>query len=592
MRVMESDPFRGVSSRAAGDRMAFVAAPARVIGLAGMYSDAGRAMADARQPAVAWASLWCPTAMFGLILGLYALTLIVEWIIVAGPPASALAILTMLLWRMPPGWRPLSLGSLAGLAAMLSLIATAPAAADMAEPMLRLASVVGVAALLRRICRAADPFATPADLVRFTLCVAFAGPLFLATILSFPAGWSTAACWYWLLRFADEGERMLLVSSAALILCRAPWTSRLRDGAIGWATGWALAALLTMSVLAVTAAWPALEGEPAFLLAILLLAGLAVAAQRPAYRARIVALEDSGARYRVLAESSSDAVFLIDGDGICRHATAPVWALLGYRRDGLLDRTMMSHVHPADRPALRDAILSALARPGERLTIIHRARHAAGQWLWIETRMRALADPAGRSPAALACAIRDVSGQIAREQTLERRASIDSLTGLLNRDSVHQALHIAIETARTQGHGLALILFDVDHFKRINDVHGHPLGDRVLQALGDVCRIVVSPSDHAGRVGGEEFAVILQDAGIAAAIDICAQLRASIAGRVPRGEDGRPVPVTISSGIATLEPGMAYDGLFAAADRALYAAKHAGRDRAFVSVDGQMIGAI
>jgi diguanylate cyclase (GGDEF)-like protein len=158
-------------------------------------------------------------------------------------------------------------------------------------------------------------------------------------------------------------------------------------------------------------------------------------------------------------------------------------------------------------------------------------------------------------------------------------AQRDPLTGLANRRAFEEALRREVARARRSGAPLAVAALDVDHFKRVNDAHGHAAGDAVLAAVAARAAAALRAGDLLARVGGEEFAALLPGAGLAAAVEVAGRVRAAIAG-APVEADGRPVEVTASLGCAALEPADE-DGaaLLARADARLYQAKRAGRDR-------------
>jgi diguanylate cyclase (GGDEF)-like protein len=164
---------------------------------------------------------------------------------------------------------------------------------------------------------------------------------------------------------------------------------------------------------------------------------------------------------------------------------------------------------------------------------------------------------------------------------LRRLATRDSLTGLLNRREFDRILDEEAERALRFGHALALIMIDIDHFKSINDAHGHPAGDAVLREIARRLSAQVRTVDRIARLGGEEFALILVQADRAAALQVAQQIGATMRGEAVRVDDTRALAVTVSAGVATLPRDAATAaGLIAAADQALYAAKSAGRDRA------------
>jgi diguanylate cyclase (GGDEF)-like protein len=155
---------------------------------------------------------------------------------------------------------------------------------------------------------------------------------------------------------------------------------------------------------------------------------------------------------------------------------------------------------------------------------------------------------------------------------LERLSNEDSLTGLANRRRWDAGLADACARARDDGTPLAVVLIDVDHFKVVNDRHGHAAGDALLRALADVLRRRVRSTDLAARIGGDEFAVLLPGADLDRAVRLAEQLRSAAQLLRPEGVD--PDPVSVSLGVAA-GAGVAADpdALLAAADAQLYLAK-------------------
>lgn len=157
-----------------------------------------------------------------------------------------------------------------------------------------------------------------------------------------------------------------------------------------------------------------------------------------------------------------------------------------------------------------------------------------------------------------------------------QQANTDALTGLANRRSAMQALDREIMRARQSGGPLALLVFDIDHFKAINDTHGHTQGDLVLTEIGGIIRRQKRNRQFAARVGGEEFLMILPGADGRAASAAAERLRLAI----DHGTRSSDAPsVTVSVGHAALGPGDTSLTLFARADEALYAAKRGGRNQ-------------
>ena len=168
----------------------------------------------------------------------------------------------------------------------------------------------------------------------------------------------------------------------------------------------------------------------------------------------------------------------------------------------------------------------------------------------------------------------------------ERRASSDKLTGLPNRRSADDTFkHMVANAARTSK-PLALVLFDLDHFKRVNDTHGHPKGDEVLAAIGSTVGGAIRGNDFAARDGGEEFMVLLPGDDTNGARLVAEKLRSTIeALRIPDLEQG----ITASFGVASYpDDASSREELIRMADRALYRAKRAGRNRVYAASDPEV----
>jgi len=159
----------------------------------------------------------------------------------------------------------------------------------------------------------------------------------------------------------------------------------------------------------------------------------------------------------------------------------------------------------------------------------------------------------------------------------EIRAATDGLTGLPNKRAVTDALKRTFAQATMTKSPLGLLLLDLDHFKQVNDQYGHGAGDQVLASVGAALRSALRVRDFAGRNGGEEFAVLLPDTGIVAALEIAERVRAAIAEVTLPGTD---VPVTVSVGVAGFpDHASTLERLERLADAALYVAKRQGRNR-------------
>lgn len=167
------------------------------------------------------------------------------------------------------------------------------------------------------------------------------------------------------------------------------------------------------------------------------------------------------------------------------------------------------------------------------------------------------------------------------QRRLRAEAETDALTGAANRRAFMRALEREIEEADRLGVPLALAMLDLDHFKAINDTHGHAAGDRVLARAVAAFRAELSGAELLGRLGGEEFAALLPRAGADAAVEAGERLRLAAEHLVVENDHGAAIPVTTSVGAAVREAGATADAseLLRRADEALYAAKEGGRNQ-------------
>ncbi|MHB1360692.1 MAG: GGDEF domain-containing protein [Rhodocyclaceae bacterium] len=172
------------------------------------------------------------------------------------------------------------------------------------------------------------------------------------------------------------------------------------------------------------------------------------------------------------------------------------------------------------------------------------------------------------------------------QERLKRVGLTDSLTGVQNRRYFEHRCLVEISQAQRHRQPLACMFLDIDKFKRINDSHGHQSGDVVLRGVAEVIQAQLRASDTIARYGGEEFVVLLPQTAALHAQEIAERIRVAVAAQAFRSQSDQTVPVTISIGLAMLpldaaasEPAAQAEMLIATADRALYQAKHGGRNR-------------
>jgi len=172
----------------------------------------------------------------------------------------------------------------------------------------------------------------------------------------------------------------------------------------------------------------------------------------------------------------------------------------------------------------------------------------------------------------------DITERVALFERVKELASLDGLTGIFNRRHFFELSRSELNRARRHDAPLSLVLFDLDHFKQINDTYGHVCGDQVLRAVADACSDRLRSFDVFGRYGGEEFAVLLPDIGPEGALAVAERLRRGIAAAAEGLGD---IEVSASFGVASVltARGATFDDLVVLADEALYRAKSRGRDR-------------
>jgi len=265
-----------------------------------------------------------------------------------------------------------------------------------------------------------------------------------------------------------------------------------------------------------------------------------------------------------LVEMMPSPVWFKDADGIMRMVNRAFRALVG--------------VNGVDASALDQADAQLLAGDDRRIEFEAELPGPDGQPRTVMVAKGAL-DSGDGTPSGLVGIITDISERKALESELTRLATIDPLTAAANRRHFLAQAEQEMERASRYRRALSVVMIDIDHFKDVNDGHGHAAGDAVLTAVASVCRELLRDVDCFGRVGGEEFALVLPETTLAGAVEAAERLRRAIAEAVvPFG--GVDLAVTASLGVAERRDGEAeFDRLLARADLALYRAKAAGRNR-------------
>lgn len=182
--------------------------------------------------------------------------------------------------------------------------------------------------------------------------------------------------------------------------------------------------------------------------------------------------------------------------------------------------------------------------------------------------------------AAQAAFARNYLGRYLSERRLERASNTDPLTGVSNRRHFMPLLAQEITRCRRFRRPLALLMIDIDCFKRVNDTYGHPTGDAVIHHVAETCRALSRGTDVVARLGGEEFAILLPESDLAGALAYAERLREDVERMAVLGPGNASVRCTVSIGVAcAMAEEICEDDLLRRADRALYGAKEAGRNR-------------
>jgi len=312
---------------------------------------------------------------------------------------------------------------------------------------------------------------------------------------------------------------------------------------------------------------------------------LPVAALLKQYKQAIRNLSESEARFRMLSERSADVILEVAEDGTIRHASPSVSQVAGKPPEFYLGQHGFTLVHPDDQSVVWRAHREAMANPDIAHIAQFRSARDDEEPVWFEAAIRGLSSPE-RAHGGLIVVLRDISARKATEQALAIAASTDALTGLVNRRTFLARLdeHVSrIRSGRGRGHGHGCVaLIDLDHFKSVNDRFGHATGDRVLQAFARTASAALPAHACIGRIGGEEFAVLLGGLDPEQALTACERLRVAIEELevgLPSLAPGSEGPrVTASIGLATIDPASDPAAILNQADRALYEAKAEGRN--------------
>ncbi|KPF72034.1 diguanylate cyclase [Bosea sp. AAP35] len=301
------------------------------------------------------------------------------------------------------------------------------------------------------------------------------------------------------------------------------------------------------------------------------------------------ALAAKEADFRLLAEESSDMVTRVDLNERILYASPSCARVLGWDPAQLVGTPALAGVNPEDLPRVAQAVAALKRGDVEEAKILYRTRHREKAEIWIETSLRVTKKTDTGMVDGVVAISRDMTEHKDLQDKLAALATSDGLTGLANRRCFDERLHQEWARAAREGAPVSVLMIDIDHFKEFNDRYGHQAGDECLRAVGSILSTQARrPADLAARYGGEEFVFLLPNTDAEGCEQVGLRVGEAIRGLViPHPMKLPSKVVTASLGGATAWPtdASALDGasLVGAADRALYVAKGAGRDRLVMS---------
>lgn len=295
------------------------------------------------------------------------------------------------------------------------------------------------------------------------------------------------------------------------------------------------------------------------------------------------ALAESRFQFQTLTEALPQIVWSCDVEGVHDYFSARWSEFTGIELDDVTPETWKQLVYPEHQEMVQRAWHQARGT-GEPYDIDYRFRHHSGEYRWLRVMALPVRDDQGRINRWFGTSTDIHDGYLLAEERerltreLHRMATEDVLTGVLTRRAFFDR---ASALLRPDARGpVSLLMLDVDHFKRINDTHGHATGDKVLAACARQMLVGIRDVDIVGRLGGEEFAILLPRCTHDKAREVAERIRSRIEHTPFPGTDGQPWKVTASIGVTTTSDDAAtLEQLLANADKALYLSKRSGRNR-------------
>lgn len=294
-------------------------------------------------------------------------------------------------------------------------------------------------------------------------------------------------------------------------------------------------------------------------------------------------IQDLGFSFKDIVEFAQDIIVVTKADSIDSPGPEIVYVneafikISGYSREEVIGKTPRILQRSGTDKNAKKKIREALEKKQPVRTTINNYSKT-GQEYWLDISILPLKNNNGDITHFVAIQ-RDFTQHKILEETLEKLSKLDSLTDLYNHRSFNDFSEIEFSRAKRENKIYSILMIDIDYFKKINDNHGHAIGDLTLQNIAILCKENIRSHDVLARVGGEEFCIILPNTSKNVALNIADKLRNTLKS-TPLVTENKTIPITISVGVAELHNNdVDHKNIIARADKALYKAKNKGRDQ-------------
>lgn len=290
-------------------------------------------------------------------------------------------------------------------------------------------------------------------------------------------------------------------------------------------------------------------------------------------------LRESEERHRLIADNASDVIWTMDLNGRFTYLSPSVEKLRGYTVEEVMKQSKEELLCPDSLALMEKGLEDAIYYVQNNLPFkVFRGDMEQpckdGSTVWTDLTVSGIYDKDGQFLGMLGVS-RDITDRKKMEEEITRLTEVDRLTGLYNRYKLDAVLKSEIERSRRSDSVFSIILLDIDDFKKVNDVHGHNIGDSVLQEFSEIIKSSIRKIDTAGRWGGEEFMIILPESDSDGGMVLAEKLRA----KINEHKFDAVTHMSASFGVASFEREISGIELVARADDAMYRAKRTGKNR-------------